>query len=149
MLNMIETMKENKKKFSLLDRKRAQKARDLQDILNVNTKELLSVIDNNHLPNCLTKLPSDPQGCADSQGHSWTECSWSKGKTIQRLEEHVQVKISLLPQQIADKYMRVTLSADIMFVNGVWFFMTIARHIQFVTCEMIADVQKQTLVTHQ
>ena len=46
-----------------------------------------------------------------------------------------------------NKYYRVSLSADIMFVNGVRFFMTIARHIQFATCEMIADAKVGTIIS--
>ena len=142
-LNMIDTVEENKKKFSLLDRKRADKARDLQDILNVTTKELLSIVDNNQIPNC----PVTRQDVRTAEAIHGPSIVGLKGKTVQRPEEHVRVKISNLPQQIVEKYLVVTLSADIMFVNGVRFFMTIARHIQFATCEMISDARTKTLVT--
>ena len=39
-LTTVETVAENETKFSLLDRKRAKRARDLQDILNITTKEI-------------------------------------------------------------------------------------------------------------
>ena len=142
-LNMIETVEENKKKFSSLDQKRARKARDLQDILNVTTKELLSIIDNNHIPNC----PVTRDDVRTAEAIHGPSVVGLKGKTVRRPENHVRVKISPLPQHIADKYLTVTLSADIMFVNGVRFFMTIARHIQFATCEMISDAKTPTLIT--
>ena len=142
-MTAVETVEENKKKFSLLDRKRAKRARELQDILNITTKEMLSVIDNNHIPNCPVTR-DDVRVAEVIHGPSLVGL---KGKTVRRPEEHVRVAIKSLPQHITDKYMEVSLSADIMFVNGVRFFMTIARHLQFATCEMIGDARTETLVS--
>ena len=141
-LNIIDTVDNNKSKFSALDRKRADRARELQDTLNVTTKEMLSIIDNNHLPNC--PVTRDDIKVAELiHGPSLVGL---KGKTVRRSEEHVRVKISPLPP-IMEKYLRVSLSADIMFVNGVRFFLTIARHLQFATCEMIGNAKIATIVS--
>ena len=42
--------------------------------------------------------------------------------------------------------MKVTLGADIMYVNGIRFFITISRHIQFGTVARIKDAAKETLI---
>ena len=104
---------------------------------------MLSVIDNNHIPNFpVTRY--DIKAAETIHGPSLVGL---KGKTVRRPEDHVQVEVTPLPSNIMEKYLNVTLSADIMFVNGVRFFMTIARHIQFATCKMISDARTNTLVT--
>ena len=54
--------------------------------------------------------------------------------------------IDVLPPLIKEKYMKVTLGADIMYVNGIRFFITISRHIQFGTVARIKDAAKETLI---
>ena len=58
------------------------------------------------------------------------------------------MEISSLPPAIVDcYYFNVVLSADIIFVNGIQFFMTISQHhIQFATCEMITNAKTETIV---
>ena len=143
LINAVETVEQNGKRFSVLDKKRAKKARDLQDILNITTKELLTVIDNNRLPNC--PVTRDDVRVADAiHGPSLVGL---KGKSVRRPEEHVRVDIRPLPPDVEGKYMNVTIGADIMYVNSVRFLVTISRHIQFGTCEMIADARKETITS--
>jgi hypothetical protein len=48
------------------------------------------------------------------------------GKTVRRAEPHVQEDIQSMPPKIMAKYMNITLGGDIMFVNRIWFFVTIS-----------------------
>ena len=56
-----------------------------------------------------------------------------KGKTVQKQEKHVCVEVAALPDSITEGYSRVEMGADIMYVKGIQFFITISCHIQFGT----------------
>ena len=54
-----------------------------------------------------------------------------KVKTVRKSGEHVRLEIERILAGILDRYKNVTLTADIMFVNKIRFFIKISRHIQF------------------
>eukprot|EP00536_Pseudo-nitzschia_multiseries_P014852 jgi/Psemu1/291686/fgenesh1_pg.776_\ len=68
-----------------------------------------------------------------------------KGKTVRRPEGHVWPSIATLPPEMMSKYHTVAIGVDIMFVNKIWFFVTLSRHIQFSTVEMISNTKATTL----
>ncbi|VEU38525.1 unnamed protein product [Pseudo-nitzschia multistriata] len=137
----ITTVRANKAKYSALDQKRAQRAWKMQDILNVTTKEMIELINKNAIPNC--PVTRDDINIANDLFGSTVV--GLKGKTVRRSEPHVRVNITPLPQGIAAKYRKVTLGADIMYVNSIRFFITISRHIQFGTVAMITNAKASTL----
>ena len=55
-------------------------------------------------------------------------------------------KVSSLPTLIKLKYVIVILCADIMFINGAKFFMTISRHNRFGTSDHTTNANTSTLV---
>ena len=139
----INTVKENKTKFSNLDHRRAVKARKFQDIVNVPTRELLRVIDNKLMPNC----PVTRDDVKVANAIFGPSIVGLKGKTVRRTEPHVREgEVQSMPPEIMAKYKNVTLGGDVMFVNKIRFFVTISRHIQFGTVEMISDAKAATLV---
>ena len=141
-LNTINTIEDNKQKFSALDRRRATKARKFQDILNLPAREIIRLIDQNAIPNC--PITRDDMKAADKiYGPSMVGL---KGKTVRRPGEHVRPDIPSLPPDILSRYRDVSIGADIMYVNSVRFFVTISQHLQFGTIEMINDAKVATLV---
>ena len=59
-----------------------------------------------------------------------------KSKTVQRKTERVEAEDALVTRTITDDYHRfvsVTLTADVMFVNGLPFLVTISRRIRLIT----------------
>ena len=61
-----------------------------------------------------------------------------KGKTVWRKIQHVEpIKITIVPQNILDKYMELTICCDLMHINGIVSFNTISWHIMFSTGSMI------------
>ena len=110
--------------------------------MNVTTKELLWLIDNNHMKNC-NITGKDVKIADEILGPTIVGL---KGKTVQRPEQHVRVEISPLPDTMLSKYSQVELGADIMYVNGIRFFITVSRHIQFGTVEMILNSKAVMIV---
>ena len=58
-----------------------------------------------------------------------------RGKTVRRSPEHVAVDYIDLPLSFLDRHRNVTVTADIMFVNGLPFLITLSRAINLVTIE--------------
>ena len=62
-----------------------------------------------------------------------------KGKTTHSKPHRVKPIIVDLPPEIQERYERVTMSADIMFVNSIPFFMSISKHIKFGTAGFLPN----------
>ena len=69
-----------------------------------------------------------------------------KGKTVRRLPHVVNTYTEQVPREIMERYHRVTIAGDMLFVNGLPFLVTISRHICFRTVEALHDVKEPTLV---
>ena len=63
-----------------------------------------------------------------------------KTKTTHTREEILPILIIIL-----DRYKEITLSGDIMFINGIHFINTISRHVKVITAEHIANAEASTL----
>lgn len=58
-----------------------------------------------------------------------------RGKTVRRPPDHVATDYVQIPRDFLDRHRNVTLTADLMFVNGLPFFITASRGINLVTIE--------------
>ena len=56
------------------------------------------------------------------------------------------MEIEIIPSRILDRYKNITLTAYIMFVKKIRFFITISRHIHFGTAEVTTDANTNTLI---
>jgi hypothetical protein len=74
-----------------------------------------------------------------------------RGKKVCRQPEHVSMEIVNIPQQILENQSNVTLSADIMFVNGVLFLVLLSRNINLTTIEYVphCTASKLGLLLHR
>ena len=68
-----------------------------------------------------------------------------RGKTTRSTPNEFRIEATPLPLSVHEKYKDVTIAADIMFVRGVRFFVTISDHIKFGTGENIKDAKISTL----
>ena len=50
-----------------------------------------------------------------------------------------------LPVQVLVRYQNVTLVADVMSVNGIRFFVSMSRHLNFITAQHISNATDDTL----
>ena len=69
-----------------------------------------------------------------------------KFKTVSKSGDRVRLEIERIPALILYRYKKVALTDNIMFVNKIIFFITISRHIHFVTTEVITDAKTSTLI---
>ena len=68
-----------------------------------------------------------------------------RGKTVRRKPEHVATDYVAIPRDFLARHHYVTLTGDVMFVNGLPFFITQSRGINLVTIEFASTRTAQNL----
>ena len=131
---LINTVQENKSKYTTRDYQQAQLARHIQDTIGrPSTRDFVKIVQGNLLPNC----PITAKDIIAAEDIFGPNLGAIKGKTVHRKGEHVPSQYHSLPMEMVLKYRDITLCIDIMFVNKIPFLMTISRSIKFGTSEMI------------
>jgi hypothetical protein len=107
--------------------KGANLARKAQAILgHPSSKELSQVVSNNFgITNCPIN-PIDISNAAAIYGH---DLGGIRGKTVRKKPERVHGETLKIPKDFYKLHHFVTLTADIMYVNGVPFLTTLSRKI--------------------
>ena len=138
----INTVANNKSKFSNRDYLRALEARKLLcRIGRPSQQTFLKILDGNLIPNC----PVTRRDALNAQLIFGPDLGSLKGKTVRSTSTEVQPILNDLPSEIMSQYRDVTLTADIFFVNKIMFFVTKSRHIQFSTVENIPNRKPDTI----
>jgi hypothetical protein len=141
---LVTTVEENKSKYTNRDYSRAKLARQMQTLVGrPELKDFLHHLDNNALPNC----PIQRQAAINAHAIFGRDVNSLKGKiTKQQLKAIIGAVANNLPQTIMEHYREITLCIDIMFVNQIPFFMSISKHIRFLTCELLENQKAPSLI---
>eukprot|EP00956_Cyclotella_meneghiniana_P038398 scaffold153893_cov47-Cyclotella_meneghiniana.AAC.1 len=132
-------------KFSGYDVSKANLARTIQKrIGRPNTKDFIHYVKSNLLPNC----PVTVQDVRNAEVIWGPDLGSLKGNTVRRKSPVVTVPTSNIPLGIMQKYRHVTLSTDVMKVNGIPFLMTISKHIKFGSAGRLVDMKNATILNH-
>eukprot|EP00804_Cyclotella_cryptica_P027563 CCRYP_007501-RA/>CCRYP_007501-RA protein AED:0.35 eAED:-0.96 QI:0/-1/0/1/-1/1/1/0/333 len=142
---LINTVDENKSKLSTYDFSRAKLARTIQcRIGRPATRDFISYVENNLIPNC----PITSQDIRNAEFIWGPDLESLKGKTVHSMPEAVRTRSHPIPLQVMTQYKNVTLSADVMKVNGIPFLMTISRHIKFGSAGKLDNMSNPTILSH-
>jgi hypothetical protein len=71
-----------------------------------------------------------------------------RGKTVQRMPAPVVADYVAIPQQLVDANQAATLAADMFFVDGIAFLITVSRRIKFVTTKHLPVRTATSLSKH-
>ena len=135
-------MQEKKKGHTALDIKRADCARQLQNITDQQIKLILHAVDNN-IPKNLPILQEDVGMAEDIYG---TIIPHLKVKTVRCKIQHVEpVNITSVPKTILDKSKEVTICCYLMHINVIDFLNTPSWQIMFAKGIMIKNQKLITL----
>ena len=126
----ITTAEGQEQQYSALDVSRVKAARKLQETMGfISERAMLYMIDNYLIIGSKVRR-QDVIIAGDIYGDS---TDIMKGKTVRKTEKHAREDGTMdVPKHIMDLYSNISLSADIMFVNGVAFFVVISRHINHI-----------------
>jgi hypothetical protein len=141
---LVNTVGENKSKYTNADYLRASLARKLQmTIGRPSTSDFINIVEKNLLPNC----PISRRDIMIAEDIFGPDVGSLKGKTMRSMPNKVRPGLVDIPANLLSQYCDVTICADIMFVNKIPFLVTISRSIKFGTAEMLANRQAKTLST--
>ena len=134
----ITTVTENKQKYSQVDVKRADGVRALQKVIgHPTTKQLSHLLDHHLIPNS----PFTSHDVRRAEQIYGPDLGNLKGKTTQRNPPTMEQIMQQCPDTIIEQYGNVMLSADVMHVNGIPFFVTRSHHIHFGTMDVLPSLQ--------
>jgi len=127
--------------YSDLDLRRAKKARELQGTIgHPPLQKFLDIINNIKLPGC-TVHHRDAIIAEDIYG---PDIRGLKGRTTRKANVPSDERLSPVPKHIMKHYKNVTLGADVFYVNGMPFFLTKSKHLQFYTVQALKDLKSET-----
>jgi len=140
----INTVDNNKTKYTIKEYSDAVCARSQNIIGRPNTQDFIKYMECNMIPNCpVTK--ADIIRAKDIFG---ANIGALQGKTVRKKSTRVMTTIHELPTGITDHHRNVTLEADIMYINEIPFVVTTSRFIHFHTVELIKNEKSATHI-HQ
>ena len=141
--SMVNTVADNRSKYTNRDYSRALFARKLQGIIGrPSDRRFKDIMNKNLLPNC----PINSRDISTAYDIFGADIGSLKGKTVRRNVPHVADHIVDAPLSIMRLYRSVTLAGDIMFVNKIPFFVTNSHRIRFSTAEMVTNQKATTLI---
>ncbi|KAL7578765.1 hypothetical protein ACA910_015995 [Epithemia clementina (nom. ined.)] len=142
---LVTTVANARSGYSQADYERAVGARQLQVTLGrPNSRYLASLLDRQLIPNC-PYTSSNIRAADDIFG---PELGILKGKTTRQAPERVEDTPTPSPRytSVRDRYRELTLSMDIMHVNGVPFLVTLSRHLHFGTINALPNLGAHTII---
>jgi len=134
-VNLAEDRRDEYTKREYRDAVLARKVQNI--IMFPGDQAYKKIVDSNLLPNCTVKR-DDIKAAEHLFGKN---IGALKGKTPYRHEPHVSGKMDSVPRQVRERFRRVTMGLDIMFVNKVPFLITYSNGIRFGT---VANIPGRT-----
>jgi hypothetical protein len=96
---------------------------------NPSEKDFQGLVSGNLISNC----PITRANISNARKIFWPDLASIHGKTVQRMPAPVVADYVAIPRQLVDANKAVTLAADVFFVDGIAFLITVSRRIKFVT----------------
>lgn len=142
-VTLVNTVANNRSNYTNEDYLRAVQARELQiKIGRPSLKDFIKIVTDNQLANC----PVTKEDILAAEHIFGPDVGSLKGKTTRRRPHAIRQIVEPLPPAIMERYGRVVLCADIMYVNSIPFLVTISRHIKFGTIEALGNRKQASLI---
>eukprot|EP00804_Cyclotella_cryptica_P006894 CCRYP_007059-RA/>CCRYP_007059-RA protein AED:0.47 eAED:-0.58 QI:0/-1/0/1/-1/1/1/0/231 len=130
----VQTVQQNYEGFTKEQVQQAIKARKLQAMLGSPTKaDFKAMVRGKLMDDC----PIDVSDLRNAHTIFGPDLAGLRGRTVRHRPERVTTDIVVIPRDFVQQHRFVTLTADIMFVNGVPFLVTRSRGIQLITVEFL------------
>jgi hypothetical protein len=142
---LVEMVQANYEGYTKKDVVKAKKARRAQAMMgNPSKKDYKGVVSNHLISNC----PITHTNIANARAIFGPNLPSIRGKTVQRMPAPVVTDYVAVPQLVVELNKWVTLSADVFFVDGTAFLITVLRRIKFITPEHVPVRTAKSLAKH-
>ena len=129
---LVNTIADNYEGFTKREVVKAHEARRFQRMIGCpSDRDYQGMVREKLIANCPVTV-SDVQHANQIFG---PDLAGLRGKTVRRKPDHVTIDYVEVPRDFLDRHRNVTLTADVMFVNGLPFLITLSRGINLVTVE--------------
>ncbi len=138
-VTLVQTVHSNYEGFTKREVIKAREAREAQAMLgNPSKKDFQGLVSGNLIPNCPIARANIPNANLAS----------IRRKKVQRTPVPVVADYVAIPWQLVDANKAVTLAADVFFVDGIAFLITVSRRIKFMTTEHLPVRMGMSLSKH-
>ncbi len=126
----VQMVWENYEGFMKKDVIKAKEARQAQGLIgNPSKKDFKGMVSNHLIPNC----PVTYDAITNAQKTFGPDLASIRGKPVQRTPEPVVADYVAIPCPVIEQNRIATMAADVFFMDGTAFLITMSRRIKFVT----------------
>jgi hypothetical protein len=141
----VQTMQGNYKGHTKREVTRAKEGRHAQAMIgNPSKKDFKGMVSNNMVPNC----PIDCHDIANACNIFGPYLTSIRGKTVRHMPAPVVADYVAIMWGILERNQIVTMAADVFFVDGIAFLVTLSWKIRFVTAQHIQVRTAKKLSKH-
>jgi hypothetical protein len=142
---LVETVQANYEGYTKKDIIKAKEAWRAQAMMgNPSKKDYKGVVSNHLISNC----PVTHADITNARAMFGPDLPSVQGKTVRRMPAPVVTDYVAVPRSVVKLNKMVTLAADIFFVNGTAFLITMLRRIKFVTAKHVPVRMAKSLAKH-
>ncbi len=141
----IQTVRANYKGFTRREVEQAKEARKAEAMLGNPSKKDYREMVSNHL---VANFPVNNTNITNARQMFGTDLTSIRGKTVCRMLEPVVADRVAVPQSLMERIKIMTLAADVFFIDGTAFLITLSRKIKFVMAEHVSTRTATSLAKH-
>jgi hypothetical protein len=132
--SFVQTVRGNYEGYTKREVLRAKEARRAQALLgNPSEKDYRGMVSSNMIENC----PISTSDVSNARAIFGPDLPSVRGKTVRRTPAPVVAEYVSVPRSLVETNRIITLGADVFFVDGTPFLLTVARRLKFVTAEHV------------
>jgi hypothetical protein len=131
---LVQTVRGNYEGYMKGEVLKAKEARRAQAMMgNPSEKDYKTMVSNNLIPEC----PITSTDITNARAIFGPDLLSIRGKTVRTTPTPVVADYVVVPRNLVDANKAITLAADVFFVDGTAFLLTVAQRIKFVTAEHV------------
>jgi hypothetical protein len=133
-LSFVQTVRGNYEGYTRREILKAKEARRAQTMLgSPSEKDLQGLVSSNMIENC----PFTSTDMSNAKAIYGPDIARTRGATMRRAPAPVVADYVAVPRLLVDAHKVLTLAADVFFVDGTAFLMTVSRRLKFITAEHV------------
>jgi len=143
-LDFVQMVHGNMEGFTQREVEEARAAREAQGMIGHPTDcNFLGMVRANYILNC----PVTQSAVKNANQIFGPDLAGVRGRTVRRPPEAVRTDFVHIPQVILERHRLVVLTADVIFVNGIPFLVSLARGLNLLTAEFLPTRTAKSLAS--